>query len=118
MQWVHVDGPAHDALVLIAYAHQTPIKAHVDAYAPSSARGLNFGLIFFVCEQRRFRRVCAYASNEGYGESAHMRATKVMASLRICEQRRLWRVCSHAQTRRTFVARRCDKYQNLLSTFC
>ena len=65
-------------MVLIAYAHQPPIKAQVDV--SSGARGLNFGLSL---------RLPQLFGNDVYirFQWYHilcMRAAKVMASLRIC----------------------------------
>ena len=47
--------PAHDILVLIAYAQMPSLKIHADV--SSGARGLHL----CAWEQRRLRRVCAFA---------------------------------------------------------
>ena len=52
-------------LVLIAYAHKPLITSHSDI--PSGARSLNFSFSLHL------HPYSVHASNEGSGESAHMR---------------------------------------------
>ena len=61
--------PAHEVLVLIAYAQNLHLNAHTDDEF-SLASGLNFGLKSSVTH---LLYVWKAASNEGSGESAHMR---------------------------------------------
>ena len=56
--------PAHEILVLIAYAQMYLINAHSDV--SSKVRGLSFVL------SHHLHRYFVYASSEGSGESVHM----------------------------------------------
>ena len=64
--------PAHEILVLAAYAEKPPSNTH--AYISSGAKGLNFGLSLHL------HPYFVYASSKSSSESAHF----VQAHLSLC----------------------------------